>query len=137
MLYSYFFNMLKVGVPGFTQVPQLLVYNLLKFPQHEIRLAGVQPKLYSEHLRVLCVLLAYPVPQGSAAVIAVDNADAVRTGAAAKLRVDHDLCLIQRHAMYVKFNYAFGHRRLLICHAPRRRTAHNTSIIFETDCTCQ
>ena len=29
MLYSYFFNMLKVGVPGFTQVPQLLVYNLL------------------------------------------------------------------------------------------------------------
>lgn len=28
MLYSYFFNMLKVGVPGFTQVPQLLVYNL-------------------------------------------------------------------------------------------------------------
>ena len=27
MLYSYFFNMLKVGVPGFTQVPQLLVYN--------------------------------------------------------------------------------------------------------------
>ena len=29
MLYSYFFNMLKVGVPGATQVPQLLVYNLL------------------------------------------------------------------------------------------------------------
>ena len=28
MLYSYFFNMLKVGVPGATQVPQLLVYNL-------------------------------------------------------------------------------------------------------------
>ncbi len=27
MLYSYFFNMLKVGVPGATQVPQLLVYN--------------------------------------------------------------------------------------------------------------
>ncbi len=27
MLYSYFFNMLKVGVPGFTQTPQLLVYN--------------------------------------------------------------------------------------------------------------
>ena len=27
MLYSYFFNMLKVGVPGFTQAPQLLVYN--------------------------------------------------------------------------------------------------------------
>ena len=30
MLYSYFFNMLKVGVPGFTQTPQLLVYNLFK-----------------------------------------------------------------------------------------------------------
>ncbi len=28
MLYFYFFNMLKVGVPGFTQTPQLLVYNL-------------------------------------------------------------------------------------------------------------
>ena len=28
MLYYYFFNMLKVGVPGFTQTPQLLVYNL-------------------------------------------------------------------------------------------------------------
>ena len=27
MLYYYFFNMLKVGVPGFTQTPQLLVYN--------------------------------------------------------------------------------------------------------------
>ena len=27
MLYSYFFNMLKVGVPRFTRVPQLLVYN--------------------------------------------------------------------------------------------------------------
>ena len=30
MLYSYFFNMLKVGVPGATQVPQLLVYNPIK-----------------------------------------------------------------------------------------------------------
>ena len=30
MLYSYFFNMLKIGVPGFTQTPQLLVYNLFK-----------------------------------------------------------------------------------------------------------
>ena len=28
MLYYYFFNMLKVGVPGFTQTPQLLVLNL-------------------------------------------------------------------------------------------------------------
>ncbi len=27
MLYSYFTLMLKVGAPGFTQVPQLLVYN--------------------------------------------------------------------------------------------------------------
>ena len=32
MLYSYFFNMLKVGVPGFTQTPQLLVYNLFLRP---------------------------------------------------------------------------------------------------------
>ena len=72
---------------------------------------------------MLCVLLAYSVPQGSAAVIAVDDADAVRTGAAAKLCVDHDLCLIERHTVYVKFNYAFGHRRLLICRAPHRRTA--------------
>ena len=32
MLYSYFFNMLKVGVPGATQVPQLLVYNLYFMP---------------------------------------------------------------------------------------------------------
>ena len=31
MLYSYFFNMLKVGVPGATQVPQLLVYNRFLF----------------------------------------------------------------------------------------------------------
>lgn len=31
MLYSYFFNMLKVGVPGATQVPQLLVYNRFVF----------------------------------------------------------------------------------------------------------
>ena len=31
MLYSYFFNMLKVGVPGATQVPQLLVYNPFYF----------------------------------------------------------------------------------------------------------
>ena len=28
MLYFYFSNMLEVGVPGFTQTPQLLVYNL-------------------------------------------------------------------------------------------------------------
>ena len=27
MLYFYFSNMLEVGVPGFTQTPQLLVYN--------------------------------------------------------------------------------------------------------------
>ncbi len=29
MLYAYFFNMLKVGVPGLTHAPQLLVYNLI------------------------------------------------------------------------------------------------------------
>ena len=28
MLYFYFSNMLEVGVPGFTQTPQLLVYTL-------------------------------------------------------------------------------------------------------------
>ena len=49
----------------------------------------------------------------------------------------HDLCLIERHTVYVKFNYAFGHRRLLICRAPHRRTAHNTPIIFEMDRACQ
>ena len=110
---------------------------LSPFPQDEISLAGVQPKLYSEHLRVLCILFAYPVAQGSAAVIAVDDADAVHTGASAELCVDHDLRLIERHAVYVKFNYAFVHGRLLICRAPRCRTAHNTSIIFEMGCTCQ
>ena len=110
---------------------------LSPFPQDEISLAGVQPELYPEHLRVLCILFAYPVAQGGAAVIAMDDADAVRTGASAKIRVNHDLCLIERHAVYVKFNYAFVHGRLLICRAPRRRTAHNTSIIFEMGCTCQ
>lgn len=110
---------------------------LSPFPQYEIRFAGVQPKLYPEHLRVLCILFAYPVAQGGAAVIAMDDADAVRTGASAKLRVDHDLCLIERHAVYVKFNYAFVHGRLLICRELCRRTAHNISIIFETDCDCQ
>ena len=114
-----------------------LAETVLKFPQDKIRFAGVQPEFYSEYLRVLRVLPAYPVAQGGAAVIAVDDADAVRTGAAAKLRVDHDLCLIERQAVYVKFNYAFGHRRLLICRVPRRRTAHNISIIFETACACQ
>ena len=98
----------------------------LKFPQDEISLAGVQPKLYPEHLRVLCVLLAYSVPQGSAAVIAVDDADAVHTGASAELCVDHDLRLIERHAVYVKFNYAFGHTRApyLPCIAPSLGSQH-------------
>ena len=110
---------------------------LSPFPQYEIRFAGVQPELYPEHLRVLCILFAYPVAQGGAAVIAVDDADAVRPGASAELRIDHDLRLIERHAVYVKFNYAFVQGRLLICRAPRRRTAHNTSIIFEMGCACQ
>ena len=36
MLYSYFFNMLKVGVPGATQVPQLLVYLLLSYTLYSL-----------------------------------------------------------------------------------------------------
>ena len=126
-----------MGVLHFLQHAQCVYFVMLKFPQDKIRFAGVQPKLYPEHLRVLCILLAYSVPQGCTAMISVDDADAVRTGAAAKLCVYHDLCLIKSHAVYVKFNYAFGHRRLLICRTPRRRTAHNIFIIFETHCACQ
>ena len=121
----------------FLQHAQYVYIVTLKFPQDKVSFAGVQPKLYSEHLWVLCVLPAYSVPQGGAAVIAVDDADAVRTGTSAKLCVDHDLRLIKRHAVYVKFNYAFGHTRLLICRVPRRRTAHNISIIFEMNGVCQ
>ena len=119
------------------QLAQCVYIVTLKFPQDKIRFAGVEPELYPEHLRVLRILLTYSVPQGCTAMVSVDDADAVRTGAAAKLRVYHDLCLIESHAVYVKFNYAFGHRRLLICHAPRRRTAHNIFIIFETHRACQ
>ncbi len=43
MLYSYFFNMLKVGVPGATQVPQLLVYNHNIYI-YESRLRSYEPQ---------------------------------------------------------------------------------------------
>ena len=53
MLYSYFFNMLKVGVPWFTQVPQLLVYNLIK--QEQPKLAA--PAAFQAYFRLQPFLL--------------------------------------------------------------------------------
>ena len=46
MLYSYFFNMLKVGAPGATQVPQLLVYS--PFSACQRKLANVRAFWYNE-----------------------------------------------------------------------------------------
>ena len=117
-----------MGVLCFCSTPKIPIYLvwILKFPQDKVGFAGVQPKLYPEHLRVLRILLAYPIPKGGAAVIAVDDADTVRTDAAAKLCIDHDLCLIKRHAVYIKFNYAFGHTRApyLLCAAPTQGSQH-------------
>ena len=69
MLYSYFFNMLKVGVPGFTRLPQLLVYNLLFFK-------NVQAKSALDGALFLYRTVSFPHSQNFAIAASISAAQA-------------------------------------------------------------
>ena len=81
----------------------------LKLAQDEIGLAGIESQLDALYFSVCAVAAADPVAQRSAAVVAVDYADAIRALCPAQRRVDGDAGLGNRHAVHVKLDDRIVH----------------------------